>query len=151
MACGVNFSDSSTVTWSTDAAGNVVATAVGGGTGGCCNISLVTSFDQNTGVLTTSVTDSNGTVTDTVVLPTGSTATPCTVAGPNGLTGTQSGEFVDSCAPLAMPAGNNPESSFPAAAFPNCWRQRFTGATSGDEYWIIKNDVNGVPEWHQIA
>jgi len=76
---------------------------------------------------------------------------PCTVEGGNGLTGTQSGIFVDGCTIEPMPASGDPEDSFPAAGFPNCWRQAFSGGTSGDEVWVVKNDVTGVPQWHQIA
>lgn len=75
MACELNFIDSSSITWQVDAAGNIIGTATGSG-GSTPNTSLSTTVSGSN--LTVAVTDANGTVSDTVVLPAGGTSTPNT-------------------------------------------------------------------------
>lgn len=75
----------------------------------------------------------------------------CQVALQNGLTGKQSGAFTDGCTIEAMPAGGNPETGFPAAGFPEGWRQLFSGGVTGTETWIVLADTTGTNQWHQTA
>ena len=188
MPCDFNFVDTASVSWQISGS-TISATAAGSGTGGCCNTLLNLTYDPVSGLLTAAVTDDNGTVQDSVSLPTSTGGTgntsslssvpnpdgsftythnngagvtqqftvpppPCSVAG-GGITGTQSGVFIDACQTLPIADNtsfNYPESEYPAAGFPPYWRQIFTnGVTGQDEEWIVLADTNGVLQWHQRA
>ena len=78
------------------------------------------------------------------------TIDPCTVTAPTG-TGTPAGVFIDACQTLDL-AGLDPETAgFPAAGYPEWWRQPFTSGVTGSEVWVVLADTTGANQWHQIS
>lgn len=77
-------------------------------------------------------------------------STPCDVTA-GTYTGTTSGAFVDGCEVIDLAGASDPETVAAAATFPEFWRQTFTNGVTGSEVWTVLNDVNGAPQWHQVA
>lgn len=78
---------------------------------------------------------------------TGVLCSAITVSGGVTFTGQPSGLYIDGCTEQPINLGD-PESLYPAADFPEGWRQRFTGGRTGSESYEVQKDLAGQNQWH---
>lgn len=113
--------------------------------------SFVTIADNLDGTAT--VTSADGANTFDVCLAPcgGGGCTESVTSGGLTFTGEPSGAFVDGCEVVDLGLGDV-ETLFPAANFPEGWRQLFTNGTTGSENMIVLKDAGtGVNQWHNLG